>query len=77
MSFKKEYRQLSTEGIVVEIVRKSEEWRVQVYGVYWFAKANRHLDFNPGDIVRVVGRRGNKLIIDKQKCESLYNIDDH
>lgn len=77
MSVKKEYRQLPEEGIVVEIVRKSEEWRVQVHGVYWFAKTNTHLDFNPGDIIRVVGRKGNKLIIDKQKCDSFCNIDDN
>lgn len=53
-----------TEGVVVDVVHEHKEWRIQVYGVFWFARAATNLSFKPGDTVRVVGRQGIKLIID-------------
>lgn len=69
MSFEKGHHQLFEEGIVVDVVREHKEWRIQVYGVFWFAKANTNLNFHPGDVVRIIGRQGTKLIIDQGEFE--------
>lgn len=64
MNFRNNNQQPFEEGVVIDVVREHQEWRIQIYGVYWFARTNSHCNFKPGDIVRIVGRKGTKLIIE-------------
>lgn len=64
MNFRNKNQQHFEEAIVVEVVREHQEWRIQLHGVYWFARTNSNSSFKPGDIVHIVGRQGTKLIID-------------
>ena len=51
------------EGIVTEVAREGKEWIVRVHGIYWHARSQSSSSFEPGDIVRVTGRNGVKLLI--------------
>lgn len=51
------------EGLIIEVVRPRHEWIVRVYGVYWHARTSTHSDFAPDDLVRVIGREGQRLLI--------------
>lgn len=50
-------------GIVDEVLRPKQEWRVKVHGVYWHALSKADFNFSPGDYVQVVGRNNLKLLI--------------
>ncbi|WP_163695343.1 NfeD family protein [Adonisia turfae] len=52
-----------TEGIVDEVLKPYQEWRVKVHGVYWHACSQVNFNFSPGDHIQVVGRNNLKLVI--------------
>ena len=40
-------------------------WQVEYHASFWYAYASKHYSFNPGDVVRVIGREGIGLLIEK------------
>ena len=51
------------EGIVIGVVREGKEWVVRIHGVYWRARSYGTANFLPGEHIKVVGRKGIKLLI--------------
>jgi membrane protein implicated in regulation of membrane protease activity len=51
-------------GIISEVVEQCCEWRVEYRSSYWTAHSQQPVEFNPGDVVRVIGRDNITLIIE-------------
>lgn len=49
------------------IVMKERDgmWQVAYRASFWYAYASKHSIFHPGDVVRVIGRIGISLLIEK------------
>lgn len=55
---------MSGEGVIDKVIRQGHKWRVRTNGSYWFAQSTAPADFQPGDHVRIVGRRKTTLLVD-------------
>ncbi|MGF1567966.1 MAG: NfeD family protein [Nodosilinea sp.] len=56
---------LTEEATVDTVCRQGQEWRVKYQGSLWRARAlGGRLSLFPGDMVYVVARRGNVLLVD-------------
>ena len=55
---------VSAEAVIDRVVHPGKEWRVRYQASFWKARAaGPHLDLEPGDRVRVVGRQNLSLLI--------------
>lgn len=53
-----------TQGVIDKVICQGVEWRVRVNGSYWSAYALSRSNFFPGDLIYVVGRQNQKLLIE-------------
>jgi membrane protein implicated in regulation of membrane protease activity len=59
------YKNLApTQGVIDKVICQGVEWRVRVNGSYWSAYALSRSNFFPGDLIQVVDRQNQKLLIE-------------
>lgn len=53
----------SATGTVDKVLIQKKLWRVKYEGTYWYGESDANFALNPGDRVRIVGRRNISLLV--------------
>jgi membrane protein implicated in regulation of membrane protease activity len=51
-------------GEVTKVLKPGREWRVKSMATFWIARSQVILNLDPGDEVKVTGRKGGALLIE-------------